>query len=135
MEGYNVYRPCSSGSRHSDKYTKAQLHALARASGLDNRGMTIDDMCDYFNRSNSVGRQFAPVPRERVVDVKRKVRKGTEDFYTRDRRFDDLAMRLSMGTAPSSLSVSERERQHLMKKLQKAMENPRIMSAVTPFIR
>jgi hypothetical protein len=92
-------------------------------------------MCDFLNTTNAVGKQFAPVSYDKVKDLKARVSKGYEQFYARDPRLDELALRLSVGAAPGSLAVSERDRKSLLRKLRQQASDPRVMGLVTPYIR
>jgi len=42
---FNPSKPCSTRNRAPNRYTKADLHALARACGINPVGKTMDELC------------------------------------------------------------------------------------------
>lgn len=128
-----MHRPCGSSSKHRRAYTRHQLQQLANSYGVSNRGMSIDEMCDYMNAASGSG--LTPVPYSRVQDVKRNRRLHEEVFYTRDPAIDALTLQMSMGIGPDSFAPSPQDKRKLAAKLREAMNNPRIRAVVTPYIR
>lgn len=132
---YQVTRTCSSKSRHPDRYTKSDLTRLFSDMGMSSHGLTIDEMCDFLNTTNAVGKQFAPVSYNKVQNLKKRVTDGAEDFYTTNKRIDELALRLSVGDGPGNLAVPDYERRRLLQKLRQQASSPRVMGLVTPYVR